>query len=423
MLSDPGSTETNTEPTAEATSPSGDPDTIYVAVDGSKGAAGTRDDPRVSIQTAFDVAEPGETVHVLPGEYREYVRAETGGEPGEPITISGPREAVIRPPLEEQEGRPLLQVRANHVHLTGCTFDGLVRPDRPEEVRWYGSGLDVKPRSGDRDYLTDVKLMPAAVGNTRTAMISVRRTKNLEVGEFEVIGPAGAAHLYGDRDGHNGEIVYVGTAIDNTGADFYDWETIDETSDVHIHHIDNSAGYPHAELVDAKPGTRNVRIEYCTDSGGSGAYTLPGHDETDEAAVGLRGRDGTLRYSFIEDGHGQAVQVGSWGLANQERFEELNGMEYPEAATDSGQGNAIYGNRLTGNNGLAIRFPMDADGIAPNYGPDAQQYVCGNTYDGKTHGDPDAPCPDDVPAGDGIGHTSGARKDELPRSRGELTAE
>lgn len=412
----PSETDTATEAPARISAESM---ATYVSVkEGFAGASGTQDDPLASIYEAVRGAEPGETIHVAPGEYREEIHTQQGGNPGAPITLTGPRDAVVRPTFEDGSPRQgaLLNIKHGHFHLRGLTFDGLADPGHEGEGDWYGGGIEALPE--DEVYLEDLVIMPDAIGNSRKAMVSLIRVVGAEVGGFEVIGPAGVQHLHGDVDGHNGEIVYVGTAIDNIMSDWYPGDDVDRTRDVHVHHIDNSAGHPHAELVDAKPGTRNVLIEYCTDLGGSGRYILPGHEVTDEAAVGLRGRDGTLRWSVIENGHGQAVKVGSWNPFYQEdAFLEKAGEAYPEEALelDAGTDNAVYGNRFTGNAGLAVQFETDKnEDIIPEYGPEAQHHICGNEYNGRTHGDPDAACSGDLPVGDGIGHTGGSstRTDE-----------
>lgn len=382
--------------------------TIYVGPEGTPDAAGTRDDPRASIQEALNVAEPGETVHVLPGEYRELVVVDRDGEPDAPITITGPREAVIRPPLEPQEGGPLFHVAANHVQLRGCTFDGLANPAEPERLQWYGGEILVRPQYGRDDHLTDVKIMPAAVGNVRAAMVIVNRATDVEIGEFEVIGPAGAQHLYGDEDGHHGEIVYL--ADQPFLHEEEPWESVFVTRNVRIHHIDNTAGHPHAELVDASVATRDVTIEYCTDSGGSGRYVLPGKDSTSETAINLLGSENTVRWTRLENGHGQGIEVGWSGILDSAAEPEDMAGDLADVAYETGTENAIYGNRIVGNEGLAIQYVTDEnEEFLAGRGPDDQRAVCGNEYSGETHGEPDSECPVWVPEGDGVGHLGGER--------------
>lgn len=401
-------------------------DTIFVGPDGSRGASGARDDPVASIQEGFERAGPGQTVHALPGRYHERVETVRPGEPGEPIVLTGPPEAVFVGGDETLRPEPL-KILHSHVHVLGLTFDGLQDPDHPERVSkdapggssYAGGNVQVNPfaRGGEDafpGYVRDVKVKPHAVGNVLGAMINVFFAHDVEIGEFQVIGPGGVQHLKGDREGHNGEVVYLGTPPDKFGGSGTDVSgaTVDESSGIHVHHVDNSQGHPHAELVDVKAGCTDVSIEYCTDLGGAGRYVLPGHDSTAETAFHLGGSDTTLRWNVVEDSHGQAVEVGSWGATHPERFEELKGFPFPEAAFDSGRNNAIYGNRFSGNAGMTIRYPIvyPEDGpshVAEGYGPDAQRVVCGNEFDGETHGEPGASCPDSVPQAETIGHLGG----------------
>lgn len=417
-----GSTPTERSPAGAAddgatdsptTTPAGNPDPLFVSPEGSDAERGIRDAPLQTIQEALDRVRPGEAVHVLPGTYAESVATARGGTPEKPIAITGPREAVFN-----ADGP--FEINHSHVHLTGLTFDGLHTPSDPEDPGSYSESiLQVNEafyetiKNGERppgpvaeeDYLTDVVVKPHAVGNCRADFIKVHWSRNVEVGEFEVIGPAGVKYLYGDASGHNGEVVYVGNPPDKGYP-------VDATHDVHVHHIDNSAGHPHAELVDVKAGCHDVLIEYCTDGGGAGRYLLEGHEPTAETAFHLGGRNITLRWNAVEDSNGQGVEVGSWGMAHPEDFEVGKGLPYLEELFDHGRANSIYGNRFVDCAGLAIRYPIvyPDDGparIAEDYGPDEQTRVCGNTVNGETHGEPASACSDDVPTTGTVGHLGG----------------
>lgn len=408
-------TPLRTQTGAANQTPGQNPDTIFVGPNGSNTNPGTNTAPVASIQQALDQAQPGEQISVKAGRYFETFRTKRSGEAGSPITITGPRDAVIRPPKNELDGR-IFDINHNHIYLKGLTLNGLAdsaqqtNPDQHVDtiiecrpVEWADYAVE---------YLTDVKIMPRAIGNCRRAMIQHIRTNQLEVGEFEVIGPAGVQHLYGDKSGHTGEVVYLGTAPDNLQEDWYSWDGPDESHDIHVHHIDNSAGHPHTELVDVKAGCYNVLIEYCTDGGGAGRYVLEGNSETSETAFHLGGRENILRWSVVEDSNGQGVEIASWGVANREEFEQEKGLPYPEELFEHGRANSVYGNRFTNYAGLAVQYPViyPDDGesyIAEGYGPDEQMRVCGNVVDGATHGTPEMACSNEVPEGDGIGHTGG----------------
>jgi hypothetical protein len=410
----PTGNDSNGEKT-DGETPREHPNTIYVGPDGSKTNPGTRAEPIASIQQALDQAQPGETVSVKTGEYVETFRTRRSGTPEDPIIITGPRDAILRPPKDELDGR-MFDINHNHIHLKGMTFDGLADPNQPTDPGQYvDSIIECRPVNWAEytaEYLTDVKVMPRALGNCRRVMIQHIRTNQFEAGSFRVIGPAGVQTLYGDVPEHIGEVVYLGTAPDNINDEWYQWDGPDNSHDIHIHHIDNSAGHPHAELVDVKAGCYNVLIEYCTDGGGAGRYVLEGNSTTSETAFHIGGRQSTLRWCVVENSNGQVVEVASWGVAHPEAFEREKGLQYPTELFDHGRANSIYGNRFKDSAGLAIRYPIiyPEDGephIAEGYGPDEQAHVCGNDVTGPTHGTPEAACPSDIPKGDGIGHTGG----------------
>lgn len=386
--------------------PTTDASDLYVDASVGKNLnPGTPEEPMASIPVAVNQASPGDTVHVRPGVYDDPLVPQHGGEPGAPITITGPPDAVLR---SSPRTYNVVLLRHSHIHIRGLTIDGLEVPSKPHEVGSYSRAqlVQARPPEETDEYLADLVVAPHRIGNTQKSLVSLERTRDSVVGPFTVIGPAGAKYLYDDRPGHNGEIVYLGTATDNLGSDWHPWETLDETRNVRVHHIDNSAGHPHAELVDVKPGARNVTIEYCTDVGGA-QYLLEGHSETSESAIHLCGSDCTVRWNRVLDSQGQAVHIGCWGVAHPERYEENKGRALPAGVEDTGKNNAVYGNVLHGAGGLALQFPIEDDEFVEGLGPDAQAVICGNDVDGQTMGNPEKPCGDDVPAGTGIGHTGG----------------
>lgn len=377
----------------QTTTPRENPHTIFVAPDGDDANPGTLENPIQSIQRGLIQAQPGDTVQVQPGRYRPegYVRTVRNGTATNPITITGPPEAVCN------NNEPFI-INHSHVHLTGLTFDGLLEPNEPNDPGSYGWGLlevngalhgSIKNGEYGSDsveegeYLRDVVVKPHAVGNCTRDFIKINWSRNVEIGEFRVIGPAGIDYLKGETDGHNSEIIYLGNPPDR------EWPP-DLTRNVHIHHINNSAGYPHTELVDCKTGTSNVTIEYCTDAGGS-AEALT--DDGTESALHIGGTDVTVRWNVLSGGAQAGIEIDSDIAATEDP---------PDSYADGGTNNAIYGNRLVDNRGKALRFAYP-----DSQGWEAQRVICGNEYNGQTHGDPDRVCPSELPKGDGIGHTGG----------------
>lgn len=390
----PSQTEVPAETSRPASTPASNSDTIFVDADkGSKDASGTEADPLRSVQTAMEQALPGQTVYVKPGEYREVVLSRRHGEPDAPITLTGSKDAVLRNHPDEFY---TLRVRHNHIHVTGISITGLRDPTRPDEVSAYapGSPIQVRPLFSTDEYLEDVVIAPHGLGNSRGALLNIERTKDSEVGPFRVTGPAGAEFTVGDKRDHNGEIVYIGTAINNLGTGEKPWEAPDLTRNIHVHHIDNSAGYRHSEIVNTKEGAHKILIEYCSDYGGSmNTEYEEGKRDGWPASVRIQGSDTVVRWCDLRNGIGHGISIA--GSIEGRGLTE----DQQELVKDFASDNSIYGNRIVDHGKLAI--------AAYSRGIEAQRVVCGNEYTGETHGDPDKPCDDDIPETDTVGHLGG----------------
>jgi hypothetical protein len=69
---------------------------IHVSAAASPGGEGSADSPFPTIQEAADIAEPGQTVLIGAGRYRETVTPADSGTEGQPITFEGaPGEEVV----------------------------------------------------------------------------------------------------------------------------------------------------------------------------------------------------------------------------------------------------------------------------------------------------------------------------------------
>jgi hypothetical protein len=397
---DTGATQTDTDsPTSSQESSS---DTIHVAMDGDDANPGTEDEPLAAIQTAVEEAGPGQTVYVHPGEYFEFIEFREDGDPNAPVTLTGPPDAVLKPPKDVEYG--CIGVGANHVHITGLTITGLYNPEEPETPDSYTPGhlvtLNTWAEDSD-DYLEGLVVSPHRIGNAGGALINSVMLKDCDIGGFEVIGPAGAAWLFDDEEeGHYGEFVYLGTAGDNRAERGYD--DYDRTRNIRVHHIDNSAGHPHAELVDIKAGVSNVTVEYCTDAGG-----VQSEDSYTSQSINLGGHDCTIRWNVIQNAHGSGVEIGPWGVMSKPG--EYLATPVTEFEHQFGTGNAIYGNVFTGNKTDAIDFLRESrrPGQEDNPLPDDQRALCDNLYDGYSDASPSTSCPTDLPPGEGVGHLGG----------------
>lgn len=406
----PQQERTQRRTTAESTGPTpstgsdrdgGYPDAVFVDPDGSDGNAGGRDAPVQSVQEALDRAGPGTTVRLGAGVHtsgevgRPVGITRRGGEPGRPITITGPPDAVVRGPEDPGTSRPLFHLTHSHVHLRGVTLDGLMDPNRPDEARWYRpTAVDCNPPTWAEsypDYLTDVVIAPSAVGNTGGKLVSTWRTNEMDIGGFEVTGPAGMEYYLADDDRYVlGAVVSLGRSPNNFGTSWYPWEAPDESNAICVHHVANLDGHAHTELVKTHSGNYDVTVEYCSDVGGA-----------TRESVRLNCGRSTVRWCDLRGSRRSGVHVVTPPMQENETygyFESLPDGRFP------GVNNAIYGNRLLDHERGGLTF-SSPDWVAG--GPDGQRVVCGNEVAGDSPPEAGQRCPADVPRSDTIGHLGG----------------
>lgn len=369
-------------------SPSTESDVLFVGPDGSDENRGTKRAPMATIELALKRAKPGQTVRLKPGKYFQSPETRKPGTADAPITLTGPPDAVIAGDPERGTSRGLM-IRHSHVHLTGITFDGLQDPSAPDSPESYMEAAIGTLPAGD-EYLEDIVVKPHAVGNSRGNLIHIAYSENVEIGEFRVIGPAGLNYKLTDEPGHWGEIVYIGiakgktpNAIDLSG----ELKQVDTTNNVHVHHIDNSDGHHHSELVNPKMGTFDILVEYCTDAGGS-----QNTEEGESASVRLQGYGAAVRWCDLRNGKGHGVAAVPGDLPD-----DVDVREPTNPAIE------LYGNRVTGFDDKAFVF----ESMRPESATPEQLVFCGNEFDGQTDGTPDTECSASIPTGDGIGHTGG----------------
>jgi len=365
----------STQNTTATETPRENPDTIFVDASAAGSEEGTADEPLSSVQQAIKVASPGQTIQVRPGTYDEKLTTVRSGTAENPITITGPPEALV---TGNHDDYGLVRIHHSHIHITGLSFEGLIESN-PDRLRSYIDGqlIQTRPPTTSDEYLSDIVIAPHRIGYSRKSLIGLERTENAEIGPLRVTGLAGADYLVGPDSDHNGELLYIGTAPNNLGSDWHPWTEFDQTRDVRIHHLDNSAGHPHAEIVDLKPGTHDIVVEYVTDRNGG--------QVTDDASPN----------ALSHDGHHNVVR---WCDIGEAPIPVEFDAEYPEWTHT----NSLYGNQLHDYSETAVAFEDD-----DTVGPSDQANLCGNRIK-DTEDHPGAQdCPSDVPTSGDVGHTGG----------------
>jgi hypothetical protein len=314
--------------------------------------AGTRDgrstqNAFASIQQALDVAQPGDTIVLGAGDYREALVTKRHGAAGAPIALVGPPDAVLRG--SSSQGR-VFQIFHDHYLLDGWTIDG-----------YDGSGNS----SGDyRDKLLYVHGQAGSYGG------AVRRgPQGLEVRNMRLrnaggecirlryfvqfanihhneIRNCGAYDFVFGAGGKNGEGIYIGTSSNQWSDGKNPTADADGSNFNHIHHnVINTQGN---ECVEVKEGGTGNLIEYNDCTGGK---------DPESAGLGARGDGNIFRYNTTYGHAGGGLRFGG---------HEINGHLY--GVTNDAYENQIYNNARGG-----IKFEARPQGV-----------ICGNRFSGPS---------------------------------------
>ncbi|WP_457678129.1 DUF1565 domain-containing protein [Thermovibrio sp.] len=227
---------------------------IFVSPKGSDLNSGlSPSSPLKHIQTALEVAQPGDTIVLLPGKYRENVHTVRSGKKGKPITIVGTPGSIIY-----GNNRPkgkVIYVRHSYIHLLQLTINGDFKGCTQENC--YHDKL-IYVKGSPEHLLKGIRIVSNRVKNALGECIRIKYTENSEVA-YNQVSHCGIRDFVYHRGKQNGEGIYVGTAPEQTHG------KLDLTNHIYIHH--NSIATYGAECVDVKEGTTDIYIydNICTE--------------------------------------------------------------------------------------------------------------------------------------------------------------
>ena len=304
--------------------------TIFVSPRGGARGSGTAGAPFGSIQQAVNVAQPGDTIRLMPGRYYEDVRTVRHGAPNAPITIVGSRGSVV----QGAGSTRVIQVSHSFIELRGFTIDG--KHAAREEKKSYRDKLLYVMSETAGQGVQGVRVIGMNLRNGGGECLRLRyQARNNEVAHsnFENCG----VHDFRFNDGgKNGEGVYIGTSPKQLGKWGAPDRSVDQSSGNWIHH--NSFNTRGNECVDIKEGSSGNVVEKnrCT-----------GQRDKNSAGLDSRGSGNVFRYNRVSDSKGAGVRLGGHG--------------------NEGVANQVYGNTFVRN---------EVGGVKVMRGP--QAHICGN---------------------------------------------
>ncbi len=301
--------------------------TLFVHPKGSDKSDNTIQTPFATIQQAMDIAQPGDTVLLMQGEYLQDISTIRNGLPNMPIRIIGMPGVIIRGGGKTS----IFDIRHSFIELSHFSIDGLFSSsNKATDFRKkliYIKGIKNKG-------ITGIKLLYMNIKNARDECIRIKyQAHNNEVA-YSYISYCGAQdYIFSDgKKNHNGEAIYIGTAPEQIEEGKNPTNEIDHSNQNWIHHnIIESHG---SECIDVKEGSSFNIIEY-----NSCMY----QKDLNVGGISIRGNNNTIRYNHVVSNLGAGIRLG--GDTN------LDGIN-----------NEVYGNYLNNNQngGLKImRQPQD----------------------------------------------------------------
>lgn len=312
------------------------PRQYYVAPNGDDEATGaTPLTAFATLQHALGQVQPGDTIHLLPGDYRENVVSLVDGRAEAPITIMGPADAIVR---GAGAASAAFYLTHNHYTLVGFTIDGLYGD--PAEKEGYTQKLlyvqGTQPKTG----VTGLRVLNMTFRNAGGECLRLRYFAQQNEIAYSTFTTCGLLDFAFGEGGKNGEAIYIGTSSTQWADGKNPTPDPDESRDNWIHHnVMNTQGN---ECVEMKEGATANLVEQnsCT-----------GQLDPDSGGIGVRGNGNIIRYNVVYGNVGAGVRLGG---------HEVDGIQY-------GVANEIYGNQL---------FNNVAGGVNVAIGP--QTKICGN---------------------------------------------
>ncbi|MGB1287763.1 MAG: hypothetical protein ACPG7F_14585, partial [Aggregatilineales bacterium] len=231
----------------------------YVSPDGDNDLTGqTLSDAFRTIQHAIQLAQPGDTIHLLPGHYYQDVNTIRDGLPEQPITIVGTSNAVVHGIASNR----IFQVHHDYITLMGFTIDGLRRNQEPDRMAAFQSKLLYVIGYDERDGVHGLRVLHMTFRNAGEECLRMKYFAHHNEIAYSTFHDCGIWDFVYDPNGVVGEAIYIGTSSNQWDVNL----TIEPDVTTHnwIHHnVINTQGN---ECIEAKEGTEHNIIEYnlCT---------------------------------------------------------------------------------------------------------------------------------------------------------------
>ncbi len=286
--------------------------------------------PLQTISYALELAQPGDSIKLMSGEYIQNITTVRAGTSSQPILIIGSPGAVVK-----GTGKTTIaNIQHSYIELKNFTIDGLFgRGTKAKDYRKklvYIKGLKNKG-------IRNVKLLNMTILNARDECIRIKYfAQNIEVANSR-ISHCGTEDFLFNGGGHNGEAIYIGTAPEQLNKNPTSEPDQSNNNWIHNNFIEPFG----SECVDVKEGSSFNVIEYNQCS----------HEKDKKVAgIAIRGNQNIVRHNIIYNNMGAGIRLGG---------------DLPSDGIE----NDIYGNQFSDNKFSALKIMAEPQGK-----------ICGNTF-------------------------------------------
>jgi hypothetical protein len=313
---------------------------FYVSPSGSDANSGTSaGTPFQTIQKALDLAQPGTTINLTPGVYRQALATKVAGTAAAPITIKGPAEGRDKATVYSVGGR-VFSINHSYYTLTGFTIDGqpnIARSEYPTSlsaVRSWKDSVQSRAINSKLIYVGADITVADITGTTISNMflngsggecVRFRDRAANSVIDNSVIQYCGVLGQGNDVDQykyHNGEGVYIGTSPKSTDQPM----AANDTSNgiVVRNSTINTFG---SECLEVKENAHHNRLENSTCGENDEPSTWQGSN------IELRGDHNTVVGSTVGDSRSWNLKLASDSAAYDRGGNTAQRTKFSGAAT------------------------------------------------------------------------------------------
>ena len=274
----------------------------YVSPTGNDEHEGsTPEQAKASINKTLELMQPGDSLYLLPGIYRQTIHTVKSGKPDAPIAITGSRSVVITGKKHHRN----MHIGHSYIHVSGITFDGEREALKRESS--YAIRL-VEVASATDDDILGVSIRGVMFKNALAECLRIRRHTKASIIEHNQLSHCGLREWLFDSPKHNSEGIYIGTAPENLVEG-----SSDRTGAITVRH--NIISAPIGECIDVKENVRHSDISY---------NHCEGAHELKSGAINIRGSENSVTHNIVINTKGAGIRLGG----DEERYSTFNQIKH-----------------------------------------------------------------------------------------------